>query len=351
MFMSGADGKTAELRPSEFKGMMRWWWRAIKAEDNIEKLREEEAKIFGGTGEGEGKSKIRLRLIYQNLQTGSNLKQDFRLDWSYDKSTRSLTGRDRGIGYLLYSTVLPNRVRSFFNPGEKFEIIISSVDENSLKKSVASFWLAIYLGGFGARSRRGGGNIEVISVDRDMRQIDFLCKAKDQKELWDWLKNNLDKIKDILKQSNSKTNKYTNLKEKDAKILIFEGKNDWKAALNFLGEEYVKFRKKNIREIYKTAAFGMPVMHNQFRMVPYENENKNLSDRWASSLIFKIIKSNHLYFPVVVKMSAGGVPFIGKEKKEGRDWKLDDNQIQRFDEMLVNEFLNSLPNKMELSYE
>ncbi|MDW8109975.1 MAG: type III-B CRISPR module RAMP protein Cmr1, partial [Candidatus Kryptonium sp.] len=36
MFMAGADGRTPEIRPSEFKGMMRWWWRAIKAEDDID---------------------------------------------------------------------------------------------------------------------------------------------------------------------------------------------------------------------------------------------------------------------------------------------------------------------------
>ena len=41
MFMAGADNETPELRPSEFKGMMRFWWRAIKAEDNIEKLKQE----------------------------------------------------------------------------------------------------------------------------------------------------------------------------------------------------------------------------------------------------------------------------------------------------------------------
>ncbi len=62
MFMAGADGKIPELRPSEFKGMMRFWWRAVKAEDDIEKLKKEEAKIFGGTGEGEGKSKVKIEL-------------------------------------------------------------------------------------------------------------------------------------------------------------------------------------------------------------------------------------------------------------------------------------------------
>jgi CRISPR type III-B/RAMP module RAMP protein Cmr1 len=68
MFMAGADGRTPELRPSEFKGIMRFWWRAIREDDDIEKLKEEEAKIFGGT-EKEGKSKvaIRITLMMKNL--------------------------------------------------------------------------------------------------------------------------------------------------------------------------------------------------------------------------------------------------------------------------------------------
>lgn len=48
--MAGADGRTPELGPSEFKGMMRFWWRAVKAEDDIAKLKKEENGIFGGTG-------------------------------------------------------------------------------------------------------------------------------------------------------------------------------------------------------------------------------------------------------------------------------------------------------------
>ncbi|MGC8872690.1 MAG: type III-B CRISPR module RAMP protein Cmr1, partial [Caldimicrobium sp.] len=60
MFMAGADRSNPELRPSEFKGMMRFWWRAIRAESDIEKLKKEEAEIFGGTGEKEGKSKVRI---------------------------------------------------------------------------------------------------------------------------------------------------------------------------------------------------------------------------------------------------------------------------------------------------
>lgn len=70
MFIAGADGKTPELRPSEFKGMLRFWWRAAKAETDYKKLRKEEAKIFGGVGEGEGKSKVSIRITNKEIKQG-----------------------------------------------------------------------------------------------------------------------------------------------------------------------------------------------------------------------------------------------------------------------------------------
>ncbi|MEO0284585.1 MAG: type III-B CRISPR module RAMP protein Cmr1, partial [candidate division WOR-3 bacterium] len=76
MFMAGGDGRTPELRPSEFKGMMRWWWRAIRAEEDIKKLREEECKIFGGTGEGMGKSKIKITVRPERISYGDNVRDE-----------------------------------------------------------------------------------------------------------------------------------------------------------------------------------------------------------------------------------------------------------------------------------
>lgn len=357
MFMAEADGRTPELRSSGFKGMMRWWWRAMKAEDNIDKLKKEEAEIFGGTGKGEGRSRISIKIFAektqngQNFKDGQNLKNDENLRWSFNPSKRILEGPDAGVGYILYSTVLQNKERSYIKAGRNFEIQIDSYDEFAFKNAIASLWLAIYLGGFGTRARRGGGNLEVFEVSEKSLDLEFICNAKSRDELAKWLQTNFEKTKNIIRQSDG-TNKYTNLK--GARILIFDAQNSWKEALNFLGEKYKDFRSKNKSQIFETAAFGMPVMHSGFRvrMVPYKHKNEKglLSDRWASPLIFKVIKSNNLYFPVIIKLSGGGVDYIGKEIKYEKDWKLDNNRIQNFNEELVNAFLNSnsLPDKKEL---
>lgn len=70
LFMTGADGQTPELRPSEIKGMLRFWWRAINGYQSIDSLRKSEAEIFGSSDEKTGKSKFSLKIDYINLEKG-----------------------------------------------------------------------------------------------------------------------------------------------------------------------------------------------------------------------------------------------------------------------------------------
>lgn len=335
MFMAGADGRTPELRPSEFKGMIRWWWRAIKAEDDIEKLKTEEAKIFGGTGKGEGKSKVKIRILYNiaHDKVGRNLKDEYRLKRSFDQKIKTLDGKDAGIGYLLYSTIF----RDFLKDGFGFEILLESFDEFAFNNTVASLWAAIYLGGFGTRARRGGGNIAIESAEpHNIEGINFYCNAKNVDELCDWLKKELKTVKRLL-PANTSNSKYTIIK--NGTILLFEPRNAWLDALNFIGEKYKNFRKDKRTEIFKTPAFGMPVMHHHFRMIPYKNAKERLSKRWAYPVIFKVIKGhNNTYFPLIIFLNPGGVNLIGKENKinKGR------NNTEKFESSILKDFKTTL---------
>jgi len=349
MFMGGADSRTPELRPSEFKGMMRFWWRAIKAEDNIEKLRKEEVKLFGGTGEREGKSRVNIRLVY-NLKEleekfiGENIKNEFIKTQNY------------GLAYLLYSTFsLKARgkpiIREYIKPDFSFQINFSSFDEKVLKQTLASFWLSVHLGGFGTRARRGGGNISIEKVEGNTFAIDFIPKGlRTKTELKRWFIKNVNRIKEIIPMG-VRCRKYSNLKE--ASIFIFDCKTNWVEALNFIGNEYKSFREKK-RNVWRTPAFGMPVMHRGFRMhrrfrerfVPYKG-NRRLSERRSSPLIFKIIKAESLYFPIIVKVS-GDIVYHGRIGREvGQNLK----ELRSVDDSILDEFLNSLKNKVEVKIE
>jgi CRISPR/Cas system CMR-associated protein Cmr1 (group 7 of RAMP superfamily) len=44
-FIGGAN-QQAELRPASFVGLLRWWWRALKGECNIEKAKGRRGENF-----------------------------------------------------------------------------------------------------------------------------------------------------------------------------------------------------------------------------------------------------------------------------------------------------------------
>ncbi len=314
MFMTGASDRP-EIRPSEFKGMMRFWWRAIKAEDNIEDLRKKEAEIFGGTGEKEGKSKITIKVYPQPTNIGDNIENEIK---SYD-----------GIKYLLYSTFsLKARgeriIRKYIKLDFQFNIELASYDENSFKNALASLWASIYLGGFGTRARRGAGNIIVEEAVGDSKELDFIPKGENASEIFKWLKSNLDECFSIIKcdkkYNNNFCTKYTNL---SFSRIIISNKifNDWKAALNDIGKIYAEFRKKHKREIFDIAAFGLPITHK-------------ISGRRASSLLIKIIPSKEKFYWIVLRLS-------GEFLQEG-DVLGFKGKTQKPDYKLIDEFWNKL---------
>jgi len=339
MFMAGADSRTPELRPSEFKGMMRFWWRAMKADDNIKNLKKKEADLFGSTEKG--KSKISIKIRHNSdikKYKGNNLRYEIRNNYP-------------GLSYLFYSTfTLRSRgnpiIREYIKSGYEFEVILISFSQKEIREAIASFWLSVFLGGFGTRARRGGGNISVNKIEGDAYNINFLINNITTKErLKEWFNNNIEKVKKIIPIG--KTNKYSNLR--NARIIIFNPKQSWKNALNFLGLRFKDFRVRNKSYIWNMAAFGMPVMHNRFRvrMVPYKNQRR-LSERRASSLIIKVIKSGNLYFPTIIKLS-GDMGSAGKEQKVNRKWvEANKDDIKQVNFGKIEEFLNSFNDKVEI---
>jgi len=337
MFMYGADGKTPELRPSEFKGMMRFWWRAAKGEDNIEKLKNDEVQIFGGVGNSGQKSKMNLRVIFDKKSLHDNIRYDLRTDpeLKSNQAGNSFNSKYPGISYLLYSTILEGKktsyVKKYIKDGFSFSVLITSFDQNTYEQVVASFWLAVYLCGFGTRSRRGAGNITINNVAGDeIAGVSFVPKVEDADHLDEWFKSNLESIRLIF--NSGRTSKYSTLA--GSQLLIFNQMETWFEALEHTGGIFADFRRKNRSMLWESAAFGMPIIHRRSRvkMVPCSTHGK-LSDRFSSPVIFKVIKSQNLFFPLVLKLNVN-MDEIGKE--EGHDVC----EVRKADMSKVNEFLD-----------
>jgi CRISPR-associated protein Cmr1 len=140
LFLRGPDGETPELRPPSFKGMLRYWWRALHPQP-VDQLRDQEARRFGSAGDGAGgRSPVQLRIPHRELSTGH-----------YKPVPRPSKGfRNKGFG-----------------PGQSFDLIVtvSSRATDLAEEIDATIRLMILLGGLGNRSRRGFGSLRLVEID------------------------------------------------------------------------------------------------------------------------------------------------------------------------------------------
>ena len=342
--MGGAN-EQAEIRAQSIKGLIRYWWRALKAENDITKLREEETKIFGGqivvkkkdTNGKEGeetisyKSPVKIVVSDSKLQTSSvskDLKSEYKLNWFFNSKERKLEGNHNGIGYLLYSVLKKEHIK----PGSIFSITFSSSDDEALKQTLAAFWCAIYLGGLGARSRRGAGSMYVSEVNGETYGINFTIENRSGTPN-DWLKTNFEKCQDIVGKPKDFCHKYSNLSI--SRIIISKNSiNDWINALSEIGNIYGDFRTSNRSKIFESAAFGLPIIHRSSEKVL--TNNKDISRR-ASPLIFKILFFNGKYYWAILRMAGEFLP--------NNTVVSFNSKTQKVDYSLIDEFWNKLKSK------
>jgi len=157
MFLYGADGKTPELRAPSLKGAIRFWWRAVQAEDNIEKMKKKESSIFGDSGE-EGRSKFSIVIA------GANAVEERKMlpHHTGDKNCPYLPGcggrNNPGYCYKGYMSLALKE--------QRFEVTLrynNLPSDFSGEKLEALLKLSSCLGGLGRRSRRGFGSFSIIS--------------------------------------------------------------------------------------------------------------------------------------------------------------------------------------------
>lgn len=121
----------AELRPPAIKGAMRFWWRAIHGNLTLEELKKQESELFGGAGEN------------------SAVKSSFRIKMGQTLSNSI------SINSLPHKRVITNG----YKENQKFKIQFLGKELDKIEKI---FELSTILGGFGLRSRRGFGSVEII---------------------------------------------------------------------------------------------------------------------------------------------------------------------------------------------
>lgn len=341
LYMFGANPNWLELREPSFKGMLRFWWRALKACDDHEHLKSVEEKIFGGTSDEAGKSKIHILITCKKTAVLGDLKNRYGLKWNFNRQQNKLEGDNRGIGYLFYSMLQANRRRGtrpkmYFAPDGSFDISLYSRDDDTdaLRNAIAAFWCALNLGGFGSRSRRGAGSLAVVDVKEDTYGLDFIAgNCNNREEIIQWIKENVNRARKIVGPIDKDCRTYSNLSQA-AFIISKDGYRTWYEALSDIGNIYADFRY-NHRSSIHSGAFGFPVLHRNGSVVKAKY-NDNILERRSSPLLFKILKSNNEYYWMALRFAGDFLPDEAKFT-----WENQHNDVTPSLELLDN-FWNTL---------
>ncbi len=228
MFLSGSDQKLAELRAASIKGAIRFWWRALQAQQDIKALKEKEDVLFGST---ERQASVQIYLTDVNIKTKEQNK------WRPNQW-------EGYAGYGLIETTNTDK-REYIASDSSFTLnLVSKTEiEQSVKNAVIALGL---LGGLGGRTRKGWGSLTLENFDNWTKPEDIKAFEKAISDL------HLPVAKDLPK--------YTAFSSETA-IVCADIKNDKVTAHRFLAEKY----KESINNSWPKSEreqFGLPRANN-----------------------------------------------------------------------------------------
>ncbi len=329
-FIGGADQK-AELRPTSFIGLLRWWWRVILASflNNPEEIYKWEGILFG-TQDKAGSIFLRIKS---------------------SKDGNVITERLNTYPYLLG---LGGRNRNFIKPGTvfKLELIVTDTYKEVVNDLVQ---LAINFGGIGYRGRKGFGSMKLIDSKVN-------CNILDVKH---WSKH----IRKLGLKETTHASEIPNLRNLILLKYDYKVGKDWKQAVNKLGEIYRKIRRAggdktpeynsciyyflrgislNIKDVkLANLPFGLPVMFQSRSLyIPYNSklskkkkehakaqlnwnlpsskEKDSYGGRRASSILFSVKEDGIYALAFKCKFLPENSNLV--IKAEGKYWKLQNKQ-------------------------
>jgi len=393
LFMGGAS-QQAELRTQSINGVLRWWFRIAGGS------LEDEKRIFGWAGETSNQGVVRI--FIEDFDTLQKNK------FSKEFDDRGRVRQDRGINYLGFSLDQRFNInqtdkiqREYLKENQTFDLKISfhpKATDDDIKKFFSALWLAFNLGNFGSRARRGFGAIKIEEIIEEIKEnkspitnncygLNFVPSG----DLENWIKENLEKIKEILKP-NPRTdipylfknfeiyqiqkNNFNHWKdwikdvqkERQGKYLkhSWSGNsiNNWFDLLDFMGFLLMAYRSyrdpdynnaKNIllggqvsNSTFERTIFGLPLNFyfssiKKGDMVHLKLGNDTL--RRASPLMIKIIQTGSKqdeisYEGLFIIMKSTFMPANTRLKFSNKEVNLPNNIWQALDD-----FISSLVNK------
>ncbi len=251
LFCAGADPQRAEIRVPSFKGVLRFWWRALvwsRYGGGLQEIKRQEDELFGSADGGQ--SRVLMRLILDGdpvvdevgnvLRVGKNVVGDgFRyLGYGVMEAFSSMRkGTKKG-------QLTRPCLRAPFN----FTIQMRGRDLRNQQLDLLKDALIALgtLGGMGAKSRKGYGSLAIwsIRVNREEQRC---------------LPQSMNGLCEAIKAFRSNDNigglpEFTVLSAKARHILLSSLKKEPLELLNLIGRELVRYRSWGHSGRYRDGA-------------------------------------------------------------------------------------------------
>lgn len=313
LFCAGADQRRAEVRLPSFKGMLRFWWRALawsRMDGNLNAVREQEDSLFGSAGGGQSRLSIQLSMNREPKQVD--------VETVLEVAGRVVGEGARYLGYGVMEAFASRHrdtkagqltrpcLRAPFDFTVSMRLRERGLIKEERKGHLASLEKALISlgtqGGMGARSRKGYGSLVLRSLVVDGEQ-----RWRSPQTLPD--------LCDVLATLRCGSNavgqpEYTALSEETRHLLVSSTKKEATELLDLVGRELMRYRswghngkvlgqlsERNFRDDHdlmnsnrrnrhpRRIAFGLP--HN-YGSRPDQQVGPYDKDRRASPLFIHI---------------------------------------------------------------
>lgn len=292
MFLAGAEQGKAELRAASLKGLLRFWWRALQAESDIEKLRNRESQIFGSSDEKlGGGSSFSIRIVHEGALKTSKV--------SLPKQNISVTSKGKTfhvniLEYLAYGTLEYKKgegnvfIREYIPAATKFTLIINLKDTFA-HEVLKTFYAFNLFGCIGSRSRNGFGSFVIVNNDEAFELIrpDFSVSQPYSN----------DNLKKLIKQVGSSS--YASFSQ-EAKLFKTKTAHDtWDKALGEIGKIYRGIRSSDMKMDNQTFFESKHVYDKRqylgAPLDPPKESFKSILDRHGKPYFIKVAKEDSKY--------------------------------------------------------
>ena len=298
MFLAGADQSKAELRAASIKGLLRFWWRALQAEPDLESLKERESKIFGSAGEKSGSgSSFSMRIVYNGdlKRTTANLP----------KHNITVTSKSRGrsfpvniLEYLAYGPCTYDKkkkrnviVREYVLHGFRFTIHMTILRTEFISEILKAIYIFDLFGGLGSKSRNGFGSFCIVNREEcfDLISNDVAIKNP-------YAKENLQKF---IKRTGSKS--YSSFADETKVFRAKEPFSTWDKSLGEVGVIYrgIRSGEKTLNTDGRQKTFEKHFAYDKRQYIGspiiVDRQEKSFLDRHAKPYFIKIAKEGDKY--------------------------------------------------------